>query len=75
MSTNEIKINLDKFDNPDTREERETHNNIQLFTNKNEEIKFFLREYRALEAEKFDFYYIVPFKWMKQWDAYISDSK
>ncbi len=55
--------------------ERDPHQNIQLFTNKSEEIKFFLREYRALEAEKFDFYYIVPYKWMKFWDAYITDSR
>jgi hypothetical protein len=49
--------------------------NIQLFTNKNDEIKFFLREYRAFENEKFDFYYIIPYPWIKNWDTYISDQK
>jgi hypothetical protein len=75
MSTEEIKINLETPGERDIDNLNNLNNNIQLFTNKNEEIKFFLREYRALEAEKFDFYYIVPFKWMKQWDSYITDTR
>jgi hypothetical protein len=41
------------------------------FLSKTEEIKFFLREYSLFENEKFDFYYIIPFKWLKLWDEYI----
>ena len=48
--------------------------NIQLFINKSDEIKFFLREFRALENEKSDFYYIIPYTWIKEWDAYITDT-
>lgn len=43
--------------------------------NKTDEIKFFLREFKNLEDQKYDYYYIVPFKWIKIWDAYISDIK
>lgn len=54
--------------------EREANYHYLHFMNKNEEIKFFLREYNNFEGQKFDYYYIIPFSWIKQWDAYISDT-
>ncbi len=44
------------------------------FKTKKEEIKFFLSEYTQFEKEKYDFYYIMPFEWLKSWDMYMTDS-
>ena len=83
MSDNNILISneVNTFKDTNNTNFRETlkdapkDNNIQLFTNKKEEIRFFLREYSLFEGEKFDFYYIIPYKWLKQWDSYITDPK
>src|SRR3954468_17757700 len=40
---------------------------------KKEEMRFFLREYKTFEGIKYDYYYIVPFKWIQLWDCYITD--
>jgi hypothetical protein len=47
--------------------------NFQIFTCKEEEIKFFLKEYKTLDSQSFDFYYLMPFQWMIEWDKYITD--
>lgn len=48
-----------------------TFPNVQ-FMNKKEEMKFFLREYQTFEGNNYDYYYIIPFKWLKCWDDYIT---
>lgn len=54
---------------------KESENLILKFLNKKEEIKFFLREYKSLENQKFDYYYLFPYKWIKIWDSYICENE
>jgi hypothetical protein len=44
-------------------------------TQKIEEIKFFLREYQSFDGTECEYYYLVPFKWIKRWDDYITDKE
>jgi hypothetical protein len=52
----------------------ESSNLNHQFMDKKEEIKFFLREYKTLSSQDPDFYYILPLKWVKLWDDYITDN-
>lgn len=52
-------------------QENEAH---ACFKTKKEEMKFLLSEYGQFEKEKYDFYYIIPFEWLKSWDIYMTDS-
>jgi hypothetical protein len=47
---------------------------LRLSKTKKEEIIFFLGEYKQFENEKYDFFYIIPFEWLKSWDIYITDT-
>jgi hypothetical protein len=61
------------LDNPEIIKPVEGKENFQLFTSREEEIKFFLKELKTLESQTFDFYYIMPFQWIIEWDKYITD--
>lgn len=36
-----------------------------------DEVKFFLREYKQIEGEKNDFYYLIPIEWFKKWETFV----
>ncbi len=54
-----------------TESDAETRNKM-YFTCKIDEIKFFLREYQLFEAGNNEFFYILPFDWIKTWDEFIT---
>jgi len=37
-----------------------------------EEINFFLNEYEVFNKEIYDFYYVIPFEWLLEWNNYIT---
>jgi hypothetical protein len=53
----------------------DSENSDIVVLSKVEEIKVFLREYKNLDNTKLDYYYIIPFSWIKDWDKYIVDDK
>ncbi len=45
----------------------------RLPQSKIDELTLFLKEYYAFHKETFDFYYVIPFEWLLEWDNYITD--
>jgi len=57
----------------DKIEENENIAEINHLISKKEEMKIFLREYESFENGVHEFFYILPFSWIKSWDSYITD--
>ena len=40
-----------------------------------DELNFFFKEYKYLETEKLDYYYLIPFSWFEKWDIFVSNPR
>ncbi len=72
MTEELIKLNVNQENKDESHSERQG-NYIQITPE--DEIKFFLREYKQIEGEKNDFYYLMPLEWFRKWEAFVLNPK